>query len=158
MQTTTRRIAIMRNHTATHLLNLALRQVLGSHVEQKGSLVDDQKTRFDFSHDKPVTPEELRRIEERVNRMIVLDRPVTAVIKPLAKAKELPGVRAIFGEKYPDPVRVVMIGADSPGPTHARRLRRVLRRHAHAANGPDRLLARSCRRKALPRESAASRP
>ena len=114
MQTTTRRIAIMRNHTATHLLNLALRQVLGSHVDQKGSLVDEDKTRFDFNHDKPVTPEELRRIEERVNRMIVLDRPVTAVIKPLGMARELPGVRAMFGEKYPDPVRVVMIGTDSP--------------------------------------------
>jgi len=114
MQTTTRRIAIMRNHTATHLLNLALRQVLGGHVEQKGSLVDGDKTRFDFSHDKPVAPEELRRIEARVNRMIALDRPVTAVTKPLATARELPGVRAMFGEKYPDPVRVVMIGSDSP--------------------------------------------
>jgi alanyl-tRNA synthetase len=114
IQTTTRRIAIMRNHTATHLLNLALRQVLGAHVEQKGSLVDDEKTRFDFSHDKPVTAEELRRIEERINRMIVMDQPVTAVIKPLSKARDLPGVRAIFGEKYPDPVRVVMIGGDCP--------------------------------------------
>jgi alanyl-tRNA synthetase len=114
MQTTTRRIAIMRNHTATHLLNLALRQVLGSHVEQKGSLVDENKTRFDFSHDKPISPEELRAIEQHVNRTIALDRPVTAVVKPLAKAKELPGVRAVFGEKYPDPVRVVMIGSDSP--------------------------------------------
>lgn len=114
MQTTTRRIAIMRNHTATHLLNLALRQILGSHVDQKGSLVDEDKTRFDFSHDKPISPDELRRIEERVNRLIVQDQLVTAVIKPLAKAKELPGVRAIFGEKYPDPVRVVMIGSDCP--------------------------------------------
>jgi alanyl-tRNA synthetase len=114
LQTTTRRIAIMRNHTATHLLNLALKQVLGKHVEQKGSLVDDEKTRFDFSHEKPVTPEELRTIEQRVNRQIVLDQPVTAVTMPLGKAKELPGVRAVFGEKYPDPVRVVMIGAETP--------------------------------------------
>src|SRR5262245_20825283 len=114
MQTTSRRIDIMRNHTATHLLNLALRQVLGQHVEQKGSLVDEEKTRFDFSHEKPVTPEQLREIERRVNRQIALDRPVGAVNLPLAKAKELPGVRAVFGEKYPDPVRVVMIGADSP--------------------------------------------
>jgi alanyl-tRNA synthetase len=110
LQTTSRRIAIMRNHTATHLLNLALKQVLGAHVEQKGSLLDDEKTRFDFSHDRPITPEELHEIEKRVNRQIILDQPVCSVLKPLEKAKELPGVRAVFGEKYPDPVRVVMIG------------------------------------------------
>jgi alanyl-tRNA synthetase len=114
MQTTFRRIAVMRNHTATHLLNLALREVLGAHVEQKGSLVDEQKTRFDFSHDKPVSGEELREIERRVNRQIVQDLPVVAVTMPLGRAKELPGVRAVFGEKYPDPVRVVMIGAETP--------------------------------------------
>lgn len=108
------RFPIMRNHTATHLLNLALKQVLGSHVEQKGSLVDGEKTRFDFSHDKPITTEELHTIEQRVNRQIVQSLPVTAVTMPLAKAKEIPGVRAVFGEKYPDPVRVVMIGAESP--------------------------------------------
>lgn len=108
------RIATMRNHTATHLLNLALRQVLGSHVEQKGSLVDHEKTRFDFSHDKPVTAEELRTIEQRVNRQIVQSLPVTAITMPLSKAKEITGVRAVFGEKYPDPVRVVMIGAETP--------------------------------------------
>jgi len=114
MQTTGRRINIMRNHTATHLLNLALREVLGSHVEQKGSLVDEEKTRFDFAHDKPVSAEELREIERRVNRHIVTDEPVAATVMPLAKAKEIPGVRAVFGEKYPDPVRVVTIGAESP--------------------------------------------
>jgi alanyl-tRNA synthetase len=114
VQGTIRRVDIMRNHTATHLLNLALKQILGSHVEQKGSLVDEQKNRFDFSHDKPITPEQLRDIERRVNRNIAMDLPVTAVEMPLAKAKELPGVRAVFGEKYPDPVRVVMIGAESP--------------------------------------------
>jgi alanyl-tRNA synthetase len=113
-QGTMRRIDIMRNHTATHLLNLALREVLGHHVEQKGSLVDGEKTRFDFSHDKPVTPEQLQEIERRVNRAIVTDQPVTAVVMPLAKAKEIPGVRAVFGEKYPDPVRVVLIGTESP--------------------------------------------
>ncbi len=119
LQTTTRRVSIMRNHTATHLLNLALKQVLGSHVEQKGSLVDDEKTRFDFSHDKPITPEQLREIERRVNRQIALDLFVNAVTMPLAKAKELEGVRAVFGEKYPDPVRVVMIGADDPSKVRA---------------------------------------
>jgi alanyl-tRNA synthetase len=114
VQTTIRRIDIMRNHTATHLLNLALKQVLGGHVEQKGSLVDENKTRYDFSHDKPVTQEQLQEIERRVNRSIVLDQPVTATVMPLEEAKTLPGVRAVFGEKYPDPVRVVMIGADDP--------------------------------------------
>jgi alanyl-tRNA synthetase len=113
-QSTLRRIDIMRNHTATHLLNQALRQVLGQHVDQKGSLVDDEKTRFDFSHDKPITADEIREIEAKVNRSIIKDEPVAAVTMPLAEAKQLPGVRAVFGEKYPDPVRVVMIGAESP--------------------------------------------
>jgi alanyl-tRNA synthetase len=109
-----RRVDVMRNHTATHLLNLALRQVIGGDVEQKGSLVDEQKTRFDFSHDRPLAAEQLREIERRVNRGIVRDQPVAAVVMPLAEAKELPGVRAVFGEKYPDPVRVVMVGAETP--------------------------------------------
>jgi alanyl-tRNA synthetase len=113
-QGTMRRIDVMRNHTATHLLNLALREVLGAHVEQKGSLVDGEKTRFDFSHDKPVSAEELREIERRVNRHIVTDEVVTAHLMPLEEAKKIPGVRAVFGEKYPDPVRVVLIGADTP--------------------------------------------
>ncbi|MCS7020765.1 MAG: alanine--tRNA ligase [Gemmataceae bacterium] len=109
-----RRLAIMRNHTATHLLNFALRRVLGSHVEQRGSLVDDNKTRFDFSHDKPLTAEQLRQIEHIVNEFIQRDEPVIAVYKPLAAAREIPGVRAVFGEKYPDPVRVVIVGTHSP--------------------------------------------
>jgi len=115
MQSTFRRIDIMRNHTATHLMNLALRQVLGSHVEQKGSLVDDEKTRFDFSHDKPLSAEELRDIEQRVNTLIARDAPVIAAIMPLSEAKAIPGVRAVFGEKYPDPVRVVFIGPETLG-------------------------------------------
>jgi alanyl-tRNA synthetase len=109
-----RRVDVVRNHTATHLLNLALRQVVGGDVEQKGSLVDEQKTRFDFSHDRPLSSDELREIERRVNRDIMRDQPVAAVVMPLAEAKKLPGVRAVFGEKYPDPVRVVMIGAETP--------------------------------------------
>ncbi len=113
-QGTMRRIDVMRNHTATHLLNLALREVLGHHVEQKGSLVDGEKTRFDFSHDKPVSAEELREIERRVNRHIITDEVVTAHLMALEEAKKIPGVRAVFGEKYPDPVRVVLIGADTP--------------------------------------------
>jgi alanyl-tRNA synthetase len=112
--TVTDRTNIVRNHTATHLLNLALREVLGEHVEQKGSLVDADKTRFDFSHDKPLSAEEISRVEEIVNTQILRDQPVTAITMPLAEAKKLPGVRAVFGEKYPDPVRVVMIGAEKP--------------------------------------------
>ncbi|HET6572058.1 MAG TPA: alanine--tRNA ligase [Fimbriiglobus sp.] len=108
------RPATMKNHTATHLLNLALRQVLGGQVDQKGSLVDADKTRFDFTHDKPLTKEQLREVEERVNQIVERDLPVTPVPMPLAEARKLPGVRAVFGEKYPDPVRVVMIGADKP--------------------------------------------
>lgn len=109
-----RRMAIMKNHTATHLLNLALRQVLGQHVEQKGSLVDDEKTRFDFTHDKPLTPDEIQRIEEKVNLQVFQDMSVTPMVMQLVDAKRIPGVRAVFGEKYPDPVRVVMIGAEQP--------------------------------------------
>src|SRR5262245_32933385 len=112
--TVTDRSNTVRNHTATHLLNLALREVLGPRVEQKGSLVDAEKTRFDFSHDKPMTTDEVRRVEEIVNSQILRDLPVSPVNMPLADAKKIPGVRAVFGEKYPDPVRVIMIGADQP--------------------------------------------
>ena len=108
------RLDTMRNHTATHLMNWALREVLGDHVEQKGSLVDADKTRFDFTHDKPMTHDEVAEVERLVNEKILADQPVTAVNQPLAQAKGIPGVRAVFGEKYPDPVRVVIIGADKP--------------------------------------------
>jgi alanyl-tRNA synthetase len=104
----------MRNHTSTHLMNLALRDVLGDHVEQKGSLVDPDKTRFDFTHQHTLTHDQIGRIERHVNERIQADLPVAAVTLPLAEAKKLPGVRAVFGEKYPDPVRVVMIGAQRP--------------------------------------------
>ncbi|MFO0969262.1 MAG: alanine--tRNA ligase [Gemmataceae bacterium] len=104
----------MRNHTATHLLNWALRRVLGDHVEQKGSLVDAQKTRFDFSHDEPMTAEQIGEVERLVNEKIYSDLPVTPVTMALEEAKKLPGVRAVFGEKYPDPVRVLMVGAKKP--------------------------------------------
>ncbi len=104
---------IMRNHTATHLLNWALREVLGDHVEQKGSLVDADKTRFDFTHDKPLTAGELTAIEQLVNEKIYADLPVSATLMPLSEAKKIPGVRAVFGEKYPDPVRVLLIGPES---------------------------------------------
>jgi alanyl-tRNA synthetase len=105
----------MRNHTTTHLLNWALRKVLGDHVEQKGSLVDPEKTRFDFTHDKPLTAEQVAEVEGLVNEKIYADLPVTAVTMPLAEAKKIAGVRAVFGEKYPDPVRVLLIGPESAG-------------------------------------------
>ncbi|HZU38585.1 MAG TPA: alanine--tRNA ligase-related protein, partial [Gemmataceae bacterium] len=104
----------MRNHTATHLLNWALRRVLGEHVEQKGSLVDQDKTRFDFAHPEPLTDEQLREIERLVNEQIYADLPVQPVTLPLTEAKKVPGVRAVFGEKYPDPVRVLLIGRERP--------------------------------------------
>jgi alanyl-tRNA synthetase len=104
----------MRNHTATHLLNWALRKILGDHVEQRGSLVDAEKTRFDFTHDKPLSAEEIAEIERLVNEKIYADLPVTPVTMPLAEAKQIVGVRAVFGEKYPDPVRVLLIGPEKP--------------------------------------------
>jgi alanyl-tRNA synthetase len=104
----------MRNHTATHLLNWALRKVLGEHIEQKGSLVDADKTRFDFAHPEPLTPEQVAEVERLVNEKIYANLPVKPVTLPLAEAKKIPGVRAVFGEKYPDPVRVLIIGAEHP--------------------------------------------
>ena len=105
----------MRNHTATHLLNWALRKVLGDHIEQKGSLVDPLKTRFDFTHDEPLTRRADRRgrtAGQRADlRRSAGDRRRSM---PLAEAKKIAGVRAVFGEKYPDPVRVLIIGAKKP--------------------------------------------
>ncbi|MFH0983192.1 MAG: alanine--tRNA ligase [Planctomycetota bacterium] len=102
----------MQNHTATHLLNWALREVLGDGVQQKGSLVDHEKTRFDFSHHKPLTVEELTRVEALVNRQIEARDPVYTKEVEQAKAREINTLRAVFGEKYPDVVRVVSAGAD----------------------------------------------
>lgn len=112
LQVVVQRLDTMRNHTATHLMNWALRKVLGDHIEQKGSLVDAEKTRFDFAHTGPMTPDEVAEVERLVNERIYADVPVTPVIMPLAEAKKIPGVRAVFGEKYPDPVRVLLIGPD----------------------------------------------
>ncbi len=101
----------MRNHTSTHVLNWALREVLGEHVQQKGSLVDPEKTRFDFSHPKPVSDDELNRIESLVNERIEAKLGVfTKNDCKLADAQKIKGLRAVFGEKYPDVVRVVSIG------------------------------------------------
>jgi alanyl-tRNA synthetase len=106
-----RRARIMANHTATHLTNLGLRAALGDGVDQKGSLVAPDRFRFDFSHGQPVAPEELRKVEEVVRGAIEKNLNVYAEAAPLAAAKQVAGVRAVFGETYPDPVRVVSIGA-----------------------------------------------
>ena len=99
-----------RNHTATHLLNWALRKVLGGDVDQAGSVVETDRLRFDFTHGKAVTAEQLAEVERLVNQRILADEPISTRLAPLEEAKEIPGVRAVFGEKYPDPVRVVCVG------------------------------------------------
>jgi alanyl-tRNA synthetase len=100
-----------QNHTATHLANWALREVLGDAVQQKGSLVDPDKLRFDFSHGKAVTEEELGRVEGLVNQLVEKKLPVYAEVAPQEQALKIHGLRAVFGEKYPPMVRVVSIGA-----------------------------------------------
>ena len=105
------RIATEANHTATHLLNHALRAILGEDVQQKGSLVDHDKLRFDFSHTHAMKDEEIEFVQQLVNKSINADLIVDAKEVSLQKAKEICGVRAVFGEQYPDPVRVVSIGA-----------------------------------------------
>ncbi len=106
-----RREQTMANHTGTHLLNFALRETLGDHIDQKGSLVAPDRLRFDFSHNASVKASEAERIERIVRESIAKDLPVSAAEAPLATAKSVNGVRAVFGETYPDPVRVVSIGA-----------------------------------------------
>ncbi|CAL5323547.1 unnamed protein product [Camellia sinensis] len=105
-----RRKLIAPNHTCTHMLNFALREVLGNHVDQKGSIVLPEKLRFDFSHGKPVKPDELRKIESIVNEQIEAELDVFSKEVTLTDAKLINGLRAVFGEVYPDPVRVVSIG------------------------------------------------
>jgi alanyl-tRNA synthetase len=125
-----RRSAIRRNHSATHLLHEALRQVLGDHVAQKGSLVAPDRLRFDFSHPKPMTPEEIERVEDMANDYVLQNSPVTTRLMALDDARDS-GARALFGEKYGDEVRVVAMGEGSGnamgwsvelcGGTHVRR-------------------------------------
>ena len=105
------RNAIESNHTGTHLLNHALRAVLGEDVQQRGSLVNNDRLRFDFSHAHAMTDEEVASVEKLVNDAIANDFIVDAKEVPLNLAQEIHGVRAVFGEQYPDPVRVVSIGA-----------------------------------------------
>ncbi|RUS65672.1 Alanine--tRNA ligase [Saezia sanguinis] len=114
--------ATMRNHSATHLLHKALREVLGSHVQQKGSLVDSDKTRFDFSHDVPVTREQMIDIENRVNIEVLTNQETHARLMGIEEAQES-GAMMLFGEKYGDEVRVLDIGSSRElcGGTHVER-------------------------------------
>ena len=107
-----RRWPIRNNHTGTHILNYALREVLGDGIDQKGSLVAPEKLRFDFSHRIQVSDEELEKIENMSTEYIRQNCMVFAKDVPLATAREIEGVRAVFGETYPDPVRVVSVGVD----------------------------------------------
>jgi alanyl-tRNA synthetase len=117
-----RRIATMRNHSATHLMHKALRTVLGGHVTQKGSLVDADKTRFDFSHNAPVSADEMRRIEALVNHEVLENAATSADLMAYDNAIKH-GAMALFGEKYGDQVRVLGIGTSRElcGGTHVTR-------------------------------------
>jgi alanyl-tRNA synthetase len=117
-----RRKRTMRNHSVTHLMHKALREVLGAHVQQKGSLVDADKTRFDFAHDKPMSDEEILQVELRVNNEIMQNTPTRAQVMPVEEAKKS-GAMMLFGEKYGDEVRVLDIGSSREfcGGTHVER-------------------------------------
>ena len=118
--TEARRIAIMRNHSAAHLLQAALRAVLGTHVEQAGSYVDEHHVRFDFTHFAALTDSELRAVESLVNAHILVGEPVSTTLTDIESAKKM-GAMALFGEKYGDIVRVVKMGEFSTelcGGTH----------------------------------------
>jgi len=112
----------MRNHSATHILHKALREVLGDHVQQKGSLVDASKTRFDFTHNAPVTPAQIRQIEGIVNAEILHNQATSAKVMALEDAQKT-GAMMLFGEKYGDEVRVLEIGSSKElcGGTHVER-------------------------------------
>ena len=118
------RQSIALNHSATHLAHEALRQVLGEHVSQKGSLVDSEKLRFDFSHNQAVTVQQLRQVEQIVNQQILRNTEVITQIMSMDQAKEQ-GAMALFGEKYSDEVRVLSMGGDFSvelcGGTHVER-------------------------------------
>lgn len=107
---TDRRNGIEAHHTSTHLLNLGLRSVIGEEAEQRGSLVEADRLRFDYATSSAPTPEDLARVESIVRKAIQEDLPVATSLAPLEAAKSIQGLRAVFGERYPDPVRVVSIG------------------------------------------------
>jgi alanyl-tRNA synthetase len=116
------RAAIQRNHSVTHLMHKALREVLGEHVQQKGSLVNAERTRFDFAHNAPVTAEQMREIEARVNAEILANAPTQARVMDLESAQAT-GAMMLFGEKYGESVRVLDIGSSRElcGGTHVQR-------------------------------------
>jgi alanyl-tRNA synthetase len=116
------RTATMRNHSATHLMHKALREVLGEHVQQKGSLVDTEKTRFDFVHNAPMTNEQIRAVERIVNTEVFANIETKARVMSIEAAKET-GAMMLFGEKYGDEVRVLDIGSSIElcGGTHVKR-------------------------------------
>jgi alanyl-tRNA synthetase len=117
-----RRAATMRNHSVTHLMHKALREVLGGHVQQKGSLVDADKTRFDFAHNAPVTREQILEIEQRVNAEILANAATQARVMDMESAQKT-GATMLFGEKYGETVRVLDIGSSRElcGGTHVTR-------------------------------------
>ncbi|KAG1655811.1 hypothetical protein FOA52_015847, partial [Chlamydomonas sp. UWO 241] len=121
-----RRSMVMPNHTMTHVLNFALRKVLGDHVDQKGSVVDTAKLRFDFCNNGVVDAKKLGEVEDICRAQLDAKLPVSTKVVPLAAAKDIVGLRAVFGEVYPDPVRVVCVGksvdallANPTDPDHA---------------------------------------
>ena len=116
------RTRTMRNHSVTHLMHKALREVLGPHVQQRGSLVDAEKTRFDFSHNKSLSEQEIREVEARVNAEIMQNSATRAQVMPIEEAKKS-GAMMLFGEKYGDEVRVLDIGSSREfcGGTHVAR-------------------------------------
>ena len=105
-----RRVKTVRNHSATHLMHKALREVLGAHVQQKGSLVNAERTRFDFAHNAPVTDAQVRQVEALVNAEVLANAATQARVLPLDEAQKL-GAMMLFGEKYGDEVRVLDIGS-----------------------------------------------
>jgi alanyl-tRNA synthetase len=113
------RAATVRNHSATHLMHKALREVLGSHVQQKGSLVNDERTRFDFAHTGPISDEQIREIEHKVNAEILANADTQARVMDIEAAQKT-GAMMLFGEKYGDTVRVLDIGSSRElcGGTH----------------------------------------
>ena len=116
------RVDTMRNHSATHILHKALREVLGDHVQQKGSLVDATKTRFDFTHNAPITAEQIRKVEDIVNQEILQNTATSGKVMSLEDAQKT-GAMMLFGEKYGEQVRVLEIGSSKElcGGTHVSR-------------------------------------